>query len=141
MTYWLIIVTTDCQVLVELWYTHDMELEAFEAVINEAVGMVPKHIRAKMENVAFVVDDQHLGNLLGLYHGIPLTRRGPGYSGVLPDKITIFQRTIEATAGADSERLRKLIIEVVHHEIAHYFGFSESEVRKWERGRAQRKKS
>ena len=115
-----------------------MELEAFEAVINEAISMVPKHIRAKMENVAFVVDDQHLGNLLGLYHGIPLPRRGPGYSGVLPDKITIFQRTIEAVAGSDEERLRQMIIEVVHHEIAHYFGFSEAEVRKWEKKRQVR---
>lgn len=112
-----------------------MELEAFEAVINDAVGMVPPHIRAKMENVAFVVDDVHVGNLLGLYHGIPLTRRGPGYSGVLPDKITIFQRTIEAVAGDNNERLHKIIIETVHHEIAHYFGFSENEVRKWEKKR------
>lgn len=117
-----------------------MELETFETAINDAIAMVPKHIRAKMENVAFVVDDVHQGNLLGLYHGIPLTRRGPGYSGVLPDKITIYQKTIEAIAGRDEHKVRHLVMETVHHEIAHYFGFNESEVRRWEKKRKLRNK-
>jgi len=112
-----------------------MHLEEFEQVINEAIAMIPPHIRARLENVAFVIDDQQLGNLLGLYNGIPLPKRGPNYSGVLPDKITIFQRTIEATSGNDDERIRKLTTEVVHHEIGHYFGFSEHKVRQWERNR------
>lgn len=114
-----------------------MQLEAFESAINDAIAMVPAHIRAKMENVAFVIDDVHQGNLLGLYHGIPLPRRGPGYSGVLPDKITIFQKTIEAVTG-DETRQTQLIIETVHHEIAHYFGFNEEKVRDWETRRRTR---
>lgn len=112
-----------------------MLLEEFETAINDAIAMVPKHIRAGMKNVAFVIDDQQLGNLLGLYHGIPLPQRGQGYSGVLPDTITIYQRTIEAVAGGDVERVKKLITETVHHEIAHYFGFNESKVRQWEKNR------
>ncbi len=115
-----------------------MELPDFERLINDAIAMVPPHIRDKMKNVAFVVDDTSLGNLLGLYHGIPLPRRGAGYSGVLPDKITIFQRTIEGVAGANSERVRRLVTETVHHEIAHYFGFNENKVRTWEHRRRQR---
>lgn len=110
----------------------------FEGYITQAIAMVPKHIRTKIENVAFVVDDVHLGHLLGLYHGIPLTRRNQGYSGVLPDKITIYQRTIEHAASDDVAAVRKLTIETVHHEIAHYFGFSEAEVRRWETQRRSR---
>ena len=94
--------------------------------------MVPAHIRRRIENVAFVVDDQRLGNLLGQYHGIPLTGRTQGYSGVLPDKITIFKKTIEYSAGHDPARIRRIIIDTVHHEIGHYFGFSETKVRAWE---------
>ncbi len=112
-----------------------MQLEEFEKTITTAISMVPAHIRAKMENVAFVVNDTDLGNLLGLYHGIPLPKRGQGYSGVLPDKITIFQRTIEASAGGNDDRIRQLVTEVVHHEIGHYFGFSETKVREWEKQR------
>lgn len=110
-----------------------MQLEEFEAAINDAISLVPEHIRRGMNNVAFVVDDHQQGNLLGLYHGIPLPQRGQGYSGVLPDKITIYQRAIEAVAGGDDERVKKLVIETVHHEIAHYFGFTEVKVRQWEK--------
>lgn len=118
-----------------------MTLEEFEQAITAAINLVPKHIRARLENVAFVVDDTQLGNLLGLYHGIPLTRRGQGYSGVLPDKITIYQRTIEAAAGDDPARIRQIVTDTVHHEIGHYFGFSESEVRRWEHKRRSKKQS
>lgn len=116
-----------------------MERQDIEDYINEAIGMVPDHIRRRIENVAFVLDDTKRGSLLGLYHGIPLTRRNQGYSGVLPDKITIYQQTIEAAAGPNPAAIRKLTIETVHHEIAHYFGFSETEVRRWETKRRQKR--
>lgn len=118
-----------------------MELAEFEQCITDAIDMVPAHIRAKISNVAFVVDAEHRGNLLGLYHGIPLIRRNQGYSGVLPDKITIFQKTIEEVAGADPAKIRQTVISTVHHEIAHYFGFNEAEVRRWERKRSIKKRS
>lgn len=98
--------------------------------------MVPAHIRARIENVAFIVDTERTGNLLGLYHGIPLPRRShQGYTGVLPDKITIYQRAIEDAVGPDDAAIRRKVREVVHHEIGHYFGFSETKVRAWEHQR------
>lgn len=115
-----------------------VDSEQFEAFIAEAIAVVPSHIRRRIENVAFVVDDTQQGNLLGLYHGIPLTKRGQGYSGVLPDKITIFQRSIEATVGPDITAIRNKVHEVVHHEIGHYFGFDEAKVRAWEKHRRLR---
>ncbi len=116
-----------------------MEHEQFESYVNEALAMVPERIQTKIENVAFVLDSEQRGSLLGLYHGIPLIRRNQGYSGVLPDKITIYQRAIEDVAGPGEGAIRELVISVVHHEIAHYFGFSEAEVRRWEQKRKQRK--
>lgn len=118
-----------------------MEIELFEQYISEALEMIPKPIRQKMVNVAFLVEPgQPTGQLLGLYQGIPITRRvHQAYTGVLPDTITIFQTPIEKQAGSDPEAVRHLVHEVVHHEVGHYFGFSEIKVRQWERDRRGRK--
>lgn len=107
----------------------------FESWIVAAVNAVPATIRRRVENVAFVVDAETDGRLLGLYQGVPLPRRGPHYTGVLPDKITIFQQTIENHAGLNPENIKRLTTEVVHHEIAHYLGLDEAEVRRWEQRR------
>jgi predicted Zn-dependent protease with MMP-like domain len=72
-----------------------------------------------------------LGNryeLLGLYEGVPLNRRTTRYSAVLPDRITIFQRPIEATGGGRTES-KSRIKSVVVHEIAHHFGIGEKRIR------------
>ncbi|MFA6392380.1 MAG: metallopeptidase family protein [Patescibacteria group bacterium] len=124
-----------------------MNKEIFEKMVADAVGEVPEHLRKRIENVAFVVEEDsrnartkehginYHGLLLGLYQGVPLTKRGVNYGSVLPDKITIFQKPIEHIAGADVENIRKKISEVVHHEIGHYFGMDEKAVRNWEKKR------
>jgi predicted Zn-dependent protease with MMP-like domain len=68
--------------------------------------------------------------LLGLYEGVPLSRRGTDYGvyPVVPDRITLFQRNIELTVSLPEE-LRERIREVMVHEIAHHFGMSEKEIR------------
>ena len=66
--------------------------------------------------------------MLGLYEGIPLTGRDSGYFGVLPDKITIFQKPIEALSGESEKNLTALVREVVWHEIGHHFGLSDREI-------------
>ena len=63
--------------------------------------------------------------LLGLYQGIPLTRRGTAYGGVLPDKITLYRGPLERLHGHDPQRLRDEIKHVVLHEVAHHFGISD----------------
>src|SRR5215510_4339925 len=59
-----------------------------------------------------------------LYQGVPLTERGAGYYGALPDRIVIFRRPIEARARSDAA-LASLVREVVLHEVAHYFGIDD----------------
>ena len=62
--------------------------------------------------------------LLGLYTGIPLTQRGTGYAGVLPDRITIYQDNIERVADTP-EAIRAQVRQTVLHEVAHHFGISD----------------
>jgi predicted Zn-dependent protease with MMP-like domain len=99
----------------------------FERAVRDALGTLPPELRDAMSNVDIVVDDDApaTSNVLGLYEGIPLTRRGSSYGGVLPDKITIYRRPIQRVAGPDHERLKEEIRHVVLHEIAHHFGISD----------------
>jgi predicted Zn-dependent protease with MMP-like domain len=117
-----------------------MDKMEFEKLVAEAIDELPQKIRDKMDNVAVVVEDwpsqQQLrrGNtpvghlLFGLYEGVPRTKRGPSYTMVLPDKITIFQKSIEAVARTPAA-IKAQVRETVWHEIAHHFGFSEAAVR------------
>jgi predicted Zn-dependent protease with MMP-like domain len=100
---------------------------AFEQSVEEALDSLPPKLAGLMSNVAVVVEDEppHGAPLLGLYQGVPLTRRGSGYAAVPPDKITIFRRPLERLYGADRDRLRREIRRVVLHEVAHHFGISD----------------
>jgi predicted Zn-dependent protease with MMP-like domain len=107
--------------------------DRFEELVVEALDELPEWIRTRLENVDVLIeDDPPQPNLLGLYEGIPLTRRGIGYSGVLPDRITLFRRTIELTARSDAD-LRRLIGHTVVHEFAHFFGISDDRLRELDR--------
>jgi predicted Zn-dependent protease with MMP-like domain len=100
---------------------------------------LPEELQGRLDNVEVVVEDwppvelmRSLGLprgqlLLGFYRGVPLTKRGARYQLVLPDRITIYQRAIEATSRSREELVRR-VREVVRHEIAHYFGFSDEQL-------------
>lgn len=127
-----------------------MDRESFEALVARAIDNLPPEFRARLENVDVVVEDwparrqlrqaglDHPGQLLGLYQGVPQTRRGRAYGLVLPDKISIFQGPIEAQCRFGREIAAK-IEEVVRHEIAHHFGLDESTLRQIEGRRRGRK--
>ncbi len=105
--------------------------EEFERMIEQAVESLPLSIQEKMENVEIVLEDkiEASPNLFGLYQGVPQTKRGIYYSLVLPDKITIFKKTIERYARG-REHLTYLVQHVVRHEIAHHFGYSDEDLQK-----------
>jgi predicted Zn-dependent protease with MMP-like domain len=109
-----------------------MNLEAvvppdFDQVVQDALDSLPRELRDRISNVEVVVEDEPpLGQpLLGLYQGVPLTRRGSGYSGALPDKITIYRGPLERLYGWDPQVLHAQIRHVVLHEVAHHFGISD----------------
>jgi predicted Zn-dependent protease with MMP-like domain len=99
----------------------------FEQVVRETLDSLPPDLRERMSNVEIVVEDEPPPGqrLLGLYQGIPLTRRGINYSGVLPDKITIYRGPLERHYGHESDLLTQQIRRVVLHEVAHHFGISD----------------
>ena len=100
----------------------------FGGVVQAALDSLPPDLRGEMSNVEIVVEDEPPPGerLLGLYQGIPLTRRGSGYSGALPDKITIYRGPLERLYGADPGLLERRIRHVVLHEVAHHFGISDA---------------
>ena len=99
----------------------------FENVIQKTLDSLPRDLRDQISNVEIVVEDEppEGQRLLGLYQGIPLTRRGINYSGALPDKITIYRGPLERLYGHDPELLIGKIRHVVLHEVAHHFGISD----------------
>jgi len=115
----------------------------FEEAVVVALKRLPKIIKEKMENVDVVVenwasrevlDEMGLSSpseLLGLYRGIPLDRRGFYYGNVLPDKITLFQIPIEAICQT-KEEVKEKVREVVIHEVGHYFGLDDERLRELE---------
>jgi predicted Zn-dependent protease with MMP-like domain len=127
-----------------------MQREKFEALVARAIDSLPPEFQRKLENVDIVVEEwptprqlrqakrRHPTQLLGLYQGVPQTRRGQGYGMVLPDKIIIFQRPIEALCRSEEEIGAK-VEEVVRHEIAHHFGLDEETLRKIEGEKRSRK--
>jgi predicted Zn-dependent protease with MMP-like domain len=123
-----------------------VEREHFEELVRRALDTVPDEIAQRIDNVDVEVQDWPSGRqltaarvpagrtLLGLYQGIPLTKRNSSYGMVPPDRITIFQGPIERTA-RDDDQLVDRVREVVVHEVAHHFGISDARLSELERER------
>lgn len=107
-----------------------MTREEFEKIVEDSLKKLPKILREKLINVEIVIEDEPIPqkSLLGLYQGIPLKKRGFWYGNVLPDKITLFKTNIESLARNEGD-LKNLIFEVLLHEIGHFFGFDEEDLR------------
>jgi predicted Zn-dependent protease with MMP-like domain len=107
----------------------------FERSVEEAIDSLPQELDRYMSNVAIVIEEEPPPGLpaLGLYQGFPLTRRGTGYAGVPPDKISIYRGPLERSYGHDPARLQNEIRRVVLHEIAHHFGISDDRLRELDR--------
>lgn len=122
-----------------------MKDEEFEMIVDAAVASIPEEFAKRLENVAVVVSDfpthsqlqvlrarREHGLLLGLYQGVPQTkRRHYGVGGQLPDKITIFKRPLLAISRNKVDLITKVRNTVIH-EIAHHFGMDENQVREAE---------
>jgi predicted Zn-dependent protease with MMP-like domain len=100
--------------------------ERFEELVADALDSLPPELGTEMENVAVLVEDRAKGRaLFGLYQGIPLTKRGPGsYSGVMPDRITLYQDEICEVCSTEAEVVA-MVRKTVIHEVAHHFGISD----------------
>jgi predicted Zn-dependent protease with MMP-like domain len=103
----------------------EVDEETFGRLVEAALDSIPPELGRLMRNVAVVVEDLGASpNLLGLYHGVPLTERTTSYSGYLPDRITIYRLPICRRASSFDDVVRDVRHTVVH-EVAHHFGISD----------------
>jgi predicted Zn-dependent protease with MMP-like domain len=107
----------------------EVEPERFEAMVSEALDGIPEELGELMSNVAVTVqhEDGPRG-LLGLYQGVPLTRRTSFYAGALPDRITIYRRAICAICDSEADVVEQVRRTVVH-EVGHHFGIGDARLR------------
>lgn len=112
---------------------------AFDALITRAMNELPQQYIKGLDNVAIVMadepnerqrqkmqlDNNHL--LLGLYEGVPLTQRGSGWSGMLPDKITLFKNPMLQVSRSEQEFFAQ-IKQTLWHEMAHFYGLSHADM-------------
>ncbi len=114
----------------------------FEEIAQEAFDSLPGEFKQRVDNVQIVIEDYPSDDvlesmdvdregLLGLYQGVPLPHRGPWYGAhpVVPDKITLYKKNIEAVS-ATEQNVHDRIVEVLYHELGHYFGMDEAQVRR-----------
>ena len=93
----------------------EVSAERFEELVAEALDALPPWVRERMENVDVLIEDRpppEQPGLLGLYEGVPLTRRGSGYFGAMPDRITLYRSGL-ARAVRSEQELRDLIRHTV----------------------------
>ncbi len=123
-----------------------MDREKFRWLVAKVVEDLPEEFLARLQNIDVVVEDHPTPRqvdraglsrgqtLLGLYEGVPQTKRGGHYGLVPPDKITIFQKPIESRCRHDAEIVAE-IRRVVKHEIAHHFGISDARLQQLEKAK------
>jgi predicted Zn-dependent protease with MMP-like domain len=114
--------------------------EEFQVYMESALESIPDNFKSKFDNIVFIIeaypsedDLRRLGvaaksDLLGLYSGVPYTHRNTWYAGTSPDRIILFQKNIESLCSSRDQLVAK-IREVVVHEIGHYFGMTDAEIR------------
>jgi len=125
-----------------------MKKEKFEKLVEEALADLPKEFKKLIDNLVVMVDEEAppevyrqtgthpFSRILGTYHGVPYTHRGPYYGNIPPDVISIYQRPIEEICSTEEE-IKKEVRKVVIHEIGHYFGFSDAKMKKIEEENSQ----
>ncbi|MCK5450171.1 MAG: metallopeptidase family protein [Candidatus Omnitrophica bacterium] len=117
-----------------------MEHEDFEKLAMMAIEGLPRIFKDSLENVDVVIEEEpdkeqrkyvdpfHRCMVLGLYQGVPLSRRNQYYGMVLPDKISIFRKNIEKVCRTNDDIVR-LVTHTVQHELAHHFGISDDRLK------------
>ncbi len=116
-----------------------MKREDFIRVVEEVLDSLPQEFRRSDRNVAVLVEDmppnqpssrsgQRRRLLLGLFHGVPTTKKSIFNLPTGPDYIVLYQKNIEAICSSEAE-LRQQIRLTIIHELGHYFGMDENQLK------------
>jgi predicted Zn-dependent protease with MMP-like domain len=113
----------------------------FDNLVEKAVEGLPEEFKQYFTNITVMAEDYPTGEdkslagskglLLGLFRGVPYTKKGSFFNipYPLPDKIVLFQKNIESLCSSEKELIEQITKTLVH-EVGHYFGFSEKDLRK-----------
>jgi predicted Zn-dependent protease with MMP-like domain len=116
-----------------------VSVEEFERLVREAIAEIPDGLRAHLDNIVVEVEPapreedlaelelEDATELLGLYHGTPLTERGMEADLQLPDRVTLYQHNIEQICETRREIVEQIRTTVLH-EIGHFFGMDEDDL-------------
>ena len=116
-----------------------MTKENFEKLVEEALADLPEEFKKLIDNMVMMVEweappevyrqtgTHPFNRILGTYHGVPYTHRGPYYGNILPDRIIIYQKPIEEICQTE-ENIKEQVKKTVLHEIWHYFGRTDQEI-------------
>jgi len=116
-----------------------MKREHFIKVVEDSLDSLPEEFRSRIKNVAILVEDfppnqsptqpgQQRRLLLGIFHGVPATKRSVFNHPTGPDHIVLYQKNIEAVCSSESE-VRHQIRQTLIHELGHYFGMTEEQLK------------
>ncbi len=116
-----------------------MKREHFAKVVEEVLDSLPQEFRSRMRNVAVLLEDMppnqpssHSGKqkrlLLGLFHGVPMTKKSVFDLATGPDHIVLYQKNIEAVCSSEAEVCEQIRLTVIH-ELGHYFGMDENQLK------------
>ncbi len=122
----------------------NLSMDDFEKMVKEEWEGLPDYFKTKIDNLSVFVEDQPTpedlrktgvrppGTLLGLYRGVSFKHRGPFYGNVAPDSVVLFRIPI-LSAARNAGHLKAIVRRVLIHEIGHYFGMNEAEIRQAEK--------
>ena len=116
-----------------------MKREHFVEVVEEALDSLPQEFRSRIRNVTVLVEDmppnqpspqpgQERQLLLGLFHGVPTTKKSVFDLATGPDCIVLYQKNIEAVCSSEAEVCEQIRLTVIH-ELGHYFGMDENQLK------------
>ena len=125
-------------------YTTPPSADDIADLAEQALADLPDALRHHVSGVAIMVEDaaddetlRALGldnpwDLTGLYQGVPLHLREQTEVRHAPDRILLFRDAILLEWIEEGEDLRALVRNVLVHEIAHHFGFSDDDIARLE---------
>jgi predicted Zn-dependent protease with MMP-like domain len=112
-----------------------MERDEFAKIMQEVFDSIPEEFRSRISNVAVLVEDFPPGQspirkklLLGLFHGVPMTKKSVFNLPTGPNYVVLYQENIEAVCSTEAE-IRAQIRLTVIHEFGHYFGMDEDQLK------------
>ncbi len=119
--------------------------EDITEMAEHALAAIPERLRAHVRGVAILVEEvaddatlseldiENAWELTGLYRGVPIGQKGAGETLQEPDMIFLYREPILLEWIETGEDLFRLVRNVLIHEIAHHFGFSDDDIAELER--------